>query len=279
MNGSMSYVDVIMNAKSVTDLIKRIDYVNRIVEYDKNLVNSLRQTEELISVKLEETQKQKDDLEVMEQFETKQMNSYTETLAAKKLLIEALEADELEYMSQRDQLESSSKAIEDQLKAIAEEERRQALAAQAARQRAAASSVSVYTYDGNPLQWPLPGNRNITSNFGGRTSPINGKYENHKGVDVGAGYGTQVLAAEGGTVVTSGWVNGFGNTIIINHGSGMSTLYAHNSSLLVSQGATVTRGQAVAKIGSTGWSTGNHMHFEVRINGVPNNPMNYTNAR
>ncbi|MDR2899796.1 MAG: peptidoglycan DD-metalloendopeptidase family protein [Clostridiales bacterium] len=278
MNGSMSYVDVIFSAKSVTDLVKRIDYVNRIVEYDKDLVSSLQESEAIISTKLDETQKQKDDLEVMELLATNQKKDYDETLAQKSALIETLKLDEAEYQRQVDQLSSSSDSIEAELKKIADDERRQALAVQTLRS-ASSSSVSVYTYDGNPLQWPLPGRTGISSPFGNRTSPISGRSEFHTGVDIPAPYGTSVLAAEGGTVVTAGWVNGYGNTVIINHGNGITTLYGHNSSLTVSQGQTIERGSTIAKVGSTGWSTGNHVHFEVRQNGTPSNPLNYTTAR
>jgi len=94
-------------------------------------------------------------------------------------------------------------------------------------------------------------------------------------MDIGAAYGTDVLAAADGTVIISGWNNAWGNYVVINHGGGLTTLYAHNSKLIVSKGQRVTRGQVIAKVGSTGYSTGPHIHFEVQVNGSPVNPMSY----
>ena len=101
---------------------------------------------------------------------------------------------------------------------------------------------------------------------------INKKQEFHKGIDIGALYGANIVAAEGGTVISAEWSGSYGNVVIVGHGNGLSTLYAHCSSLLVSKGAAVSKGQVIAKIGSTGYSTGNHLHFEVRLNGVVQDP-------
>ncbi|MCL1925308.1 MAG: M23 family metallopeptidase, partial [Defluviitaleaceae bacterium] len=107
-----------------------------------------------------------------------------------------------------------------------------------------------------------------------RRSPISGRQENHTGIDIPAPTGSDVIAAASGTVTFVGWQNGFGNTVIIYHGDNLSTLYAHNSRNLVSQGAWVEEGQVIAAVGSTGWSTGPHVHFETRVNGSAINPMN-----
>lgn len=115
----------------------------------------------------------------------------------------------------------------------------------------------------------------ISSYFGKRISPITGKEENHRGIDIPADYGTNVYAALDGTVITAEYHNSFGNYIAIEHGEGMTTLYAHNSSLLKKVGDKVLQGEAIAKVGSTGDSNGNHCHFEVMINGVLQNPLDY----
>ena len=285
MNGSSSYIDVILSSKNITDLIKRIDYVNRIVEYDKNLISQLKASEEAISTHVEKAQKQKDDYEVLQMLQTEKMHKYEESVTQKERLLMSLGEDEVTYLQSLQEWDAASKEFEKIIKAAQEEENRRALAAQAAANAARQAAVAkantavVYSPDGNPLQWPLPGITRITSGYGSRRSPISGKTEMHTGIDIGAPYGTNILAAEAGTVTYSGWQNGFGNTIMISHGNGMTTLYAHASSLLVSVGQSVKRGQAVAKIGSTGWSTGNHLHFEVRINGSHTNPMKYTQAR
>ena len=128
-------------------------------------------------------------------------------------------------------------------------------------------------YPTGTFRWPTSGR--ITSYFGGRKSPGGIGSTNHKGIDIAGRYGTPIYAADGGTVTYSGWMGGYGYTVRVDHGKGKVTYYAHNSSLLVSVGQHVYKGQQIAKMGSTGNSTGNHCHFEVRVNGVARNPLNY----
>ena len=123
------------------------------------------------------------------------------------------------------------------------------------------------------FRWPTSGR--ITSTFGGRASPGGIGSTNHKGIDIANSYGTAIYAADGGTVVYAGWMSGYGYLVQINHGNGYVTYYGHNSSLLVSVGQKVYKGQQIARMGSTGNSTGNHCHFEIRYNGVAKNPLNY----
>ena len=128
-------------------------------------------------------------------------------------------------------------------------------------------------YPTGSFRWPCSGR--ITSTFGGRKSPGGIGSTNHKGIDIAGSYGTPIYAADGGTITYSGWMGGYGYTVRIDHNNGKQTYYAHNSKLLVSVGQHVYKGQQIAKMGSTGNSTGNHCHFEVRINGVAKNPMSY----
>ena len=123
--------------------------------------------------------------------------------------------------------------------------------------------------------WPCPSSSRITSQFGGRSSPTEGASTNHKGVDIGASSGSDILAAASGTVTISTYSYSAGNYIMINHGGGVSTVYMHCSKLLVSVGETVKKGQVIAKVGSTGYSTGPHLHFGVRVNGAYVNPSQY----
>jgi murein DD-endopeptidase MepM/ murein hydrolase activator NlpD len=124
------------------------------------------------------------------------------------------------------------------------------------------------------LSWPVA-NPVVTSEFGYRTHPIYGNRRLHAGIDLAANTGTPVMAAAAGTVVTAGWMSGYGYTVVIDHGDALATLYAHNSALSVSPGQHVNRGQRIASAGSTGNSTGPHVHFEVRVKGEPVNPRNY----
>ena len=124
------------------------------------------------------------------------------------------------------------------------------------------------------MMWPAVGH-GISSPFGYRIHPITGQYKLHTGVDINVGYGTPVYAADGGTVILAGWNGGYGNCIVINHGNGLTTLYGHLSSINVSVGQSVGRGQTIGLVGSTGNSTGPHLHWEVAVNGQRVNPLNY----
>jgi murein DD-endopeptidase MepM/ murein hydrolase activator NlpD len=124
------------------------------------------------------------------------------------------------------------------------------------------------------LTWPAPSTY-VTSSYGYRNHPIFGTSRFHSGVDIAADYGDPIAAADSGTVIYSDWMSGYGYTVIIDHGNGISTLYAHNSSLYVGNGQYVNKGQQIAGAGSTGYSTGPHLHFEVRVNGSTINPMSY----
>lgn len=139
------------------------------------------------------------------------------------------------------------------------------------------TKTSSTTYSGGRMSWPLPGYDapNGDYGFGYRKSPITGRGETHRGIDIPAPRGTTVYAAAGGTVITASYLNSYGNAVIIDHGGGLSTVYAHNSKLLVSVGDTVSKGQAISQVGSTGDATGNHLHFEVRVNGQYTNPLPY----
>lgn len=127
------------------------------------------------------------------------------------------------------------------------------------------------------MTWPIPGYKNITSNFGYRVHPIYGTWKLHSGIDVGAPTGAKFVAADSGTVLIAsyGYNGGYGNYVVISHGNGITTRYAHGTTILVSAGQKVTKGTPVLTVGSTGASTGPHAHFEVRVNGTAVNPLNY----
>ena len=137
------------------------------------------------------------------------------------------------------------------------------------------SSSSNSSYLGGQMAWPVPSSSYISSPFGYRIHPIYGYSKLHTGMDIGASSGSAIVAANAGTVISSGWNGGYGKCIVVDHGGGVTTLYAHCSALYVSVGQSVTRGQQIAAVGSTGNSTGPHCHFEVRINGSYVNPYPY----
>jgi murein DD-endopeptidase MepM/ murein hydrolase activator NlpD len=250
----------------MTDLLNRVEYVNRIAESDKQLVAKLQETENLIGEKLDEVNKSKREMVFLSgQYELKHAD--LESAKQKKAqLVEKLSADEALYLQQIKDLEEDSNRIE---KLIMDAE------AEMARKLAEERARAVSVYQGGKISWPVPSSGNITSPYGNRIHPINGRTEFHTGIDISANYGADIVAAEGGVVLSAGWNGGYGNTVVINHGNGLSTLYAHGSKLVVSAGENVTKGQVIAKAGSTGYSTGNHLHFEVRLSGKHTNPVSY----
>ena len=171
-------------------------------------------------------------------------------------------------------IQAAIRAEENNIAAIEAEIRRQE---EEARRKAEAEGKKFepMTIGNISFTWPCPGHSRITSGFGDRESPTEGASTNHKGVDVGAPTGSKVVAAAGGTVVISQYSSSAGNYIMISHGGGVYSVYMHLSSLGVSKGATVKRGDTIGAVGSTGYSTGPHLHFGIRINGGYVNPLNY----
>ena len=170
--------------------------------------------------------------------------------------------------------EKDIKAQEDKIKQIEAEIKRQE---EEARKKAEAAGQKYNTVSIGNIKfiWPCPSSSRVTSAFGGRESPTEGASSNHQGMDIGAPTGSNIIAAADGTVTISTYSYSAGNYIMLNHGGGVSTVYMHCSQLLVSAGDTVKQGQVIAKVGSTGYSTGPHLHFGVRLNGSYVNPAKY----
>ncbi|MDR2938726.1 MAG: peptidoglycan DD-metalloendopeptidase family protein [Clostridiales bacterium] len=264
------YLEVILESDSISDLLQRTEYVNRILEYDNEIYNNLIEAENTISNKKTEVENHKGEVEALVYEQTVKTEALQVKLDEKAELISELEGNEDTYEEQIQQLEDANLEIERQIRQAEE----------AARQKSSQGGNSG-SYTGpqvkgsGGLVWPVPGRTGVSSPFGGRTNPISGRSEFHTGIDIPAPTGTSIVAADSGTVISAGWVNGYGYTVVIGHGNGLSTMYAHNSQLLVSAGDNVSQGQTVSKAGTTGYSTGPHLHFEVRVNGSHVNPRNY----
>ncbi|MBE7012542.1 MAG: hypothetical protein E7416_00475 [Ruminococcaceae bacterium] len=253
--GSVTYLEVLINANSLEDFFTRMDVVEQIAAYDNNLLNELKENEQIIeALKIEIENERAQVMDVMEQSMAKKRALAEKKAASQKIL---------------DDLAASEKEITQEMRKAKEAEY------EAQREIARLVSGDTSKYVGGKLLWPSTNSYRVTSPFSMRVHPTLGVYKQHTGMDIGAAYGTDVLAAADGTVIISGWNNAWGNYVVINHGGGLTTLYAHNSKLIVSKGQRVTRGQVIAKVGSTGYSTGPHIHFEVQVNGSPVNPMSY----
>ncbi len=259
--GSMGYAQVLLESTDFSDFFKRVEYINTIIRYDQNLLNELEETQEKIDEQVNLISKKKAEVDALQA----QQKSKTQELQAKEAAKEsALAKVNSDIEAQQDivfSLEKENAKIEQMIRDA---------------ERQAANSGNTLTYEGGQFMWPVPSNyTTISSGYVQRNNPISGKAEYHSGYDIPAPAGTPVYAAADGVVITSGWVNGYGNTVMISHGSGLVTLYGHNSSLNVSVGDTVSQGDVIAGVGSTGNSTGNHCHFEVRLNGKHTSPAPY----
>lgn len=259
--GSITYLEVILNAKSFSDLLSRISIVKQIVEYDSNRLSELKQAEQKIIDIKGELEKEKQNLVKLKADETAQMQNLSQKRNESQKMIDSLKGDKAAF----------EKALQEQEAAEA------AVRAEIARQqqsRSDYSSQSSGSYSGGSMLKPTAGG--IGSPYGYRIHPITGKRKMHTGVDIGGAYGADIIAAESGTVIIAGYnAGGYGNYVVVDHGGGITTLYAHASVLCVSRGQSVGKGQVIAKVGSTGMSTGPHLHFEVHKNGAHTNPMNY----
>ncbi len=262
-NGTTGYLDVIFESKSISDMLARIQYVEDIMEYDNEILSNLKEAENTIKVKTAEIAEEKAEVEELVKENEQKKQELDEIMAEKKEKLIQYQNDEAMYEEMIANDEKASRQVE-------------ALINQAL---SSSSYSSSYVYTGGQLNWPVPAkaasSSSLSSGFINRNNPISGRRELHTGYDIPAPYGSNIVAAEAGTVIYSGWMNGYGNTIMIDHGGGLVTLYGHNSSLVASKGQSVTRGQVVAKCGSTGNSTGNHCHFEVRVNGKAVSPEPY----
>lgn len=256
--GSVSYLEIIFSSDSIMDFVNNIETAKEISEYDKKIYDEMKKSEEKIQKLTDEIASTK-----------KRQEAEKSVLAQQK---SALDAKQGELEAAKRALQSDADAAQ---KIIDEEIRKQnALKAQMAASLSKSGDGSVYS--GGAFLWPTPSCTYITSHFAPqRVNPVTGKLRPHTGTDIGAQYGATIIAAASGTVKFAGWNGGYGNCVIIDHGGGRSTLYAHMSSIGVSSGQTVAAGQTVGKVGSTGNSTGPHLHFEVLINGTAVNAMQY----
>ena len=262
--GDSGYIEILLDSKGFTDFFKRIEYIGYIMEYDNELFERYKETEEFISLKVEQIKVEKENIEVLTSQTEAKKQEIEKSIASKQQMVANLSKQQATLEQQIKDLEKESQEITN-------------LINQANVKSTGTSTNKVYPGTGGQLAHPVPqyAGRPYNDVYGYRSNPISGKRELHSGLDLKATYGTDIVAAESGTVIYSGNRGGYGKTVIIDHGGGMTTLYGHNSQLVVSTGQQVTRGQVIAKAGSTGYSTGVHAHFEVRINGKTTDPAPY----
>lgn len=305
-NGEPSYLEILVESKNISEFLNQVEIRSKITEYDNNLLDEynkiteeVSQKEEELEGKLsslglmqEELQYEQEAVEVLVQAKGEELARREEQLIASENVAKEYEAELEAKLAEIEHLEEEERQRqEEELRRKQEEERKRKEAAERkrledARRKAEAgnnnSSGSSNASSGNHTgtgvyTWPTPSTRRITSYYGWRIHPIYGDNRFHKGIDIGASYGTNIVAADSGRVVEARYNGSYGNCVKIDHGNGTETLYAHCSQLVVNVGDTVDRGQLIAYVGSTGASTGPHLHFEVRVNGARVDPLGYVN--
>ena len=270
INGRLSYLDVVVGSKDFSDFANRMEMLKRILQSDMDLINTIKTEREEIASKKAKLEEDRAKVLELEKVAQEKQNLINQKKAERQAVLERAMNDRDTAERAYNELMASSASITAMLQQRAAE---RAAAAAAASQSGGGGGGATWVQGTGQLAAPV--NAPITSDFGWRIHPIYGTRRLHAGTDFGVDEGTPVHAADGGVVVEAGWISGYGYTVIIDHGNGMSTLYAHNSDVAVSPGQTVSKGQVVSYSGNTGGSTGPHLHFEVRINGEPTDPMGY----
>lgn len=257
INGQISYVDVLFGAKDFADLMTRMDVLKRIIKHDYDLIMKVREEKATVENTRAQLEKDKAEAEVL-----------VADAQAKKAKVEDKESEQQVLLDQAIYDRDTSERMYEEIMAASQE-----VANMIRRSHMSSAGYSGAPAGAGGMIWPISGP--ITSEFGWRTHPIFGTARFHSGLDIGGDYGMPIYAAASGTVIYAGWISGYGNAVIIDHGGGVTTLYGHNDSLNVSEGENVAQGQVIAMCGSTGNSTGPHCHFEVRENGEPVSPYGY----
>lgn len=256
-NGSATYIGVLLKCESFSDLLCKTEMISEIIEYDKLLMESLKVARERIEQSKAELESDRADQSEAREVLLSQVEALEVKYQEQNDIIKSLEKDEETFASE---YEEAMKEMERVNKEIAK------MAAELAKQK---------KYVGGKYLWPTPGYYKITSPYGNRYHPILKKNSFHSGIDIGAQKGANILASNSGEIIVAGWNNAYGNYVVINHGGGQTTLYAHMSKILVKKGQNVKRGDKIGLVGSTGWSTGPHLHFEISIDGKTKNPKSY----
>ncbi len=270
--GNSAYISLILEAENFSEMLNKAEYIEEISNYDREMLKEYQETKEAIVFLKEQLEKEEEMLQSAQEEAAKKEGEMSDLIDQKEKQIENYETD----------INNKEKAIKEYEAEIAAQNATiaalEAQIAQTERELADVSGNDVGEtpfYGGGTFCWPAPSYTRISDDYGNRIHPTLGVQQFHNGIDMAAPNGSPILAAESGTVVAATYNSSMGNYIMINHGNGLYTIYMHASALYVSTGQKVTRGQKIAAVGSTGRSTGPHLHFSVRQNGSYVNPRNF----
>ena len=253
----VNFLDVMLGSNSIGDFISSYYLISEITSYDTDLLELVENEKKQIEQISSDLNQRKEELRQEQQEFSKKQIALSNTKLLRENHISKLSEEEKILQNKIDEYNNQVRQIETEIRSLV--------------------GIANFgeSYAGGPMQWPIYGHYNITSNFGMRVHPITGVYKLHTGVDIGASMGTDFTAIANGVVVKAEYNSAYGNMVIIDHGGGVQTLYAHGSQIVAMLGQTVNAGDVILKVGSTGYSTGPHAHFEVRVNGEPVNPLDY----
>lgn len=256
-NEETDFLDILLKCDNISDYSFYRQYTEDIMRYDAELIEELKEKEKELEEELERIEEKTEAKTALEKFKTEKEFEIAVMYEEKNRLLDEYRQNASDAEAELKELTEAADKVYDIIVNIEK------------------NKEFVDTYTGGELEWPVDGRYYVSSGYVGRVSPVGNGYEFHTGIDIPAPEGYEIHAAEGGEVINAGWIKGYGNTVIIDHGGGVSTLYAHNSDLAVEYGEMVERGQIIAYCGSTGYATGSHCHFEVRINGEHTDPWEY----
>ncbi len=263
-NGQTSYLEALLSSRNISEFLNSADYIAQIQSYDRQKLTEYQDTVESI-VNLEaQLEQEYTDLEALKSTVESNKATVAAMMRQKESELADISGDIEDAQSDADYYAAEIQAQEELIAAIKRAEAEKA-----------AAGVEEHPYTGGAFRWPCPSSTRVTSDYGTRVSPMSGASSNHKGIDIGASSGADIIAAADGTVTAASYSSAAGNYVMIDHGGGLYTVYMHASSLLVSPGQTVSAGDVIAKVGSTGISTGSHLHFGVSLNGSYVSPWSY----